>query len=105
MPFLYPEKWQAWRAVAEAEPSLRSVGFAMMIWFIIVDVAALRGKVESVGSLVAPRWRGGPAAANRREARSGKTNIDPRLHSWGFDYVMLPKLEFIDSLLTGRAKT
>jgi len=33
MPFLYPEKWQAWlRQVVEAEPSvLRWVGFAMMI--------------------------------------------------------------------------
>ena len=33
MPFLYPEKWQAWlRQVVEAEPSvIRWVGFAMMI--------------------------------------------------------------------------
>ena len=33
MPFLYPEKWQAWLTqVVEAEPSaLRWVGLAMMI--------------------------------------------------------------------------
>ena len=33
MPFLYPEKWQAWlKQAVEAEPStLRWVGFAMMI--------------------------------------------------------------------------
>ncbi|MEL0289081.1 MAG: DUF2065 domain-containing protein [Gammaproteobacteria bacterium] len=33
MPFLYPEKWQAWlRQVVEAEPTvLRWVGFVMMI--------------------------------------------------------------------------
>ena len=33
MPFLHPEKWQAWlRQVVETDPSvLRWVGFAMMI--------------------------------------------------------------------------